>query len=100
MGWPKPDTPKTFSYRAPVTDKPPAPISHLGRVVAVLAKAESLTSREVFVLAFAPHENFDCCKASLVTAKARGYVERKDKSYALTDKGAAVFRAIEAMRRK
>ena len=97
---------KTYSYRSPATTKPPAAISYLGRVVRGLPTDDYITSRELFRLAFAPHENFDCCKATFVTAQARGYVEKapdatgRNDKYRLTDNGAAVRRAIEAGQRR
>lgn len=96
-----------YNYYTPATEKLPAPISGLGRVIKAMSESEPLTTQQVFGLAYAPHENFHSCKAMLCVAQARGYVEkvgtgkregpggRAPSLLKLTDKGAAIQRAIE-----
>lgn len=91
------------TYRAPIKSTPPAPISHLGRVIRCLPLVNGMTSRQVFDAAFEPHESYECCKAMLRVARARDYITKTHKGwrtylYALTDKGAEVQRAISPQR--
>lgn len=87
-----------FSYRRPATNKLPSAISHMGRIVRSMSTSNSLTSREIFDLAFSPGENYDSCKAILVMAQARDYVGKESARwplrYCLTVKGAEIQKAM------
>lgn len=95
---------KKYSYRTPVTTKPPSGISSLGRVVRAMSSDICFTIQDIYTAAFEPYENFECCKATVVTARARGYVELNSREtgrgraghYRLTDEGILVRAAIEA----